>query len=43
MKNDFLATGNHFFLPLSDTAATACFIFPSDGRKRIFKRVLQSN
>ena len=27
----FSGYGNRFFLPLSETAATACFIFPSDG------------
>ena len=30
MDTDFLASGNHFFLPFSDTRATDSFIFPSN-------------
>ena len=32
MEIDFLASGNHFILPFSDTPDTASFIFPSGGK-----------
>ena len=31
METDFLASGNHFFLPFWDTLAAANFFFPSSG------------
>ena len=43
MKTDFLASGNHFFLPFSDTPATDSFIFSSTGNVFVNKsRILVS-
>ena len=37
METDFLASGNHFFLPFSNTPATDSFIFPSVGNAFVRK------